>query len=182
MGLGGGAGLGGLLPGLGGYPAPPSRLDANQRSALDAAMRRLGAAGVRAGGGGGSQLARLSFMERDFTERDYEMLLQLDDEVGPEKKKALRANAKRLDGLPSRRLSKQDAKGNVCAICLEPLKTSQVVIDLPCRHDFHKGCILKWLKSSEAPSCPVCKHPALDSAEPGAAAPTPPPTEEWHHT
>ena len=114
MGLGGGAGLGGLLPGLGGYLAPPSRLDANQRSALDAAMRRLGAAGVRAGGGGGSQLARLSFMERDFTERDYEMLLQLDDEVGPEKKKALRANAKRLDGLPSRRLNKQDAKGNVC--------------------------------------------------------------------
>ena len=38
---------------------------------------------------------------------------------------------------------------DVCAICLEALKPKQSVLDLSCKHDFHKGCILKWLKTSE---------------------------------
>jgi hypothetical protein len=48
--------------------------------------------------------------------------------------------------------SPQVKPDDVCAICLEALKPQQTVLDLTCKHDFHKGCILKWLKQSEVSS------------------------------
>ena len=32
----------------------------------------------------------------------------------------------------------------------------QVVVTLPCKHPFHEGCIMPWLKSSG--TCPVCRY------------------------
>jgi len=94
------------------------------------------------------------------------MLLQLDEEVGPEKKKMLKANAKRLEQLGSHKLSKHQVKpDDICVICLEALKPQQAVLDMPCKHDFHKACIIKWLKQNESPSCPICKQPVLQEPE-----------------
>ena len=117
--------------------------------------------------GGGRALAQLSLLNRDFGEADYEMLLQLDEEVDGQKKKAgLKQNAKLLEALPTRRYSRAEAKANegnepTCAICLEGLRAQQQVVTLPCKHDYHRPCILKWLKQCDAPSCPQCKAPAL---------------------
>ena len=91
------------------------------------------------------------------------MLLQLDEQrEDSAKKHARRANGKLLDQLPSKRLRKADEKGDAtCAICLEGLRASQTVLTLRCKHEYHRACILKWLKSCETPTCPQCKQPAL---------------------
>jgi len=51
--------------------------------------------------------------------------------------------------------------GRDCAVCKESFKLDPedpdelVVVTLPCKHSFHEGCILPWLKSSG--TCPVCR-------------------------
>lgn len=48
---------------------------------------------------------------------------------------------------------------SICAICQEySFKgDNSKQIELPCRHSFHKDCILKWLKNNE--TCPLCRQP-----------------------
>ncbi|THH26974.1 hypothetical protein EUX98_g7219 [Antrodiella citrinella] len=49
-----------------------------------------------------------------------------------------------------------------CAVCKDQFQlgtedpSEQVVITLPCKHPFHEGCIVPWLKSSG--TCPVCRY------------------------
>jgi hypothetical protein len=116
---GGGGGMyggGGRGRGRGGsfgavYGLPSWARAAADANAHAAAMRRVLVGHAGAGRGrGGQQLAHLSFLDRDFGEADYEMLLALDDDVGPEKKRALKANAKRVEQLPSHRLSKHQVR------------------------------------------------------------------------
>lgn len=47
-----------------------------------------------------------------------------------------------------------DEKSSDCGICLNPLPS--VVRGLPCRHLFHAGCIVSWLKVKN--SCPQCRR------------------------
>ena len=74
-------------------------------------------------------------------------------------------------------------QSHTCAICLEPLKANQTVLELRCKHEYHRACILKWLKSSENPTCPCCKQPALPSAS-DAESPQREgsPEQQWWHT
>mmetsp|Transcript_4169 Transcript_4169/g.9016 ORF Transcript_4169/g.9016 Transcript_4169/m.9016 type:complete len:388 (+) Transcript_4169:586-1749(+) len=131
------------------------------------------------------QLAHLSLMNRDFGEADYEMLLQLDEAAGPDKR-ALQANARLIEQLPTRKLTRAEGRAEQsCVICLENMRSQQTALKLPCKHDFHKSCIVKWLKSHVSPTCPICKAAALDKPDPTTPAPTTTPTstaEEWHHT
>ena len=52
-----------------------------------------------------------------------------------------------------------------CAICLEAMRANQTVMALRCKHEYHRQCITKWLKSCETPSCPQCKAPALEGVD-----------------
>jgi E3 ubiquitin-protein ligase DOA10 len=57
--------------------------------------------------------------------------------------------------LPSRRVTENDEK---CSVCLAPnddLDGSEIYLTLPCKHDFHKECILPWLDRTN--SCPLCR-------------------------
>ncbi|GFP89147.1 probable E3 ubiquitin-protein ligase hip1 [Phtheirospermum japonicum] len=47
-----------------------------------------------------------------------------------------------------------------CVICLEEYKHMVDVGNLKCGHDFHVGCIRKWLSMKNL--CPICKSPAID--------------------
>lgn len=47
-------------------------------------------------------------------------------------------------------------KEDKCAICLVKFKGVDIIKEFPCKHIFHKDCILKWLSKSN--SCPLCKH------------------------
>lgn len=72
-----------------------------------------------------------------------------------------------------------------CAVCKDQFALNtedpddQVVVTLPCKHPFHEGCIMPWLKSSA--TCPVCRfqlvpqpgHPPPDGAPSGSGGPPP---------
>jgi len=73
-----------------------------------------------------------------------------------------------------------------CAVCKDQFSLNtedpddQVIVTLPCKHPFHQGCIMPWLKSSG--TCPVCRfqlvpqpehHPPDDAAS-GSGSPPPP--------
>ena len=47
-------------------------------------------------------------------------------------------------------------KEDKCAICLQKYKGVDIIKEFPCKHIFHKNCILKWIKSSN--KCPLCKY------------------------
>lgn len=46
-----------------------------------------------------------------------------------------------------------------CSICLEEYKNEEENGRLKCGHDYHLGCIKKWLSMKNA--CPICKAPAI---------------------
>ena len=135
------------------------------------------------------QFGHLELLDRDFDEADYEMLLRLDDRRDLQKQAKRKEHSKVLDQLPTRRQSRVEAESeSTCAICLETIRAQQLVLPLPCKHEYHKPCILKWLKSCDAPSCPTCKAPVLVAPTPAApAAPVAASTadgadEQWWHT
>ncbi|PIA38574.1 hypothetical protein AQUCO_02700056v1 [Aquilegia coerulea] len=50
---------------------------------------------------------------------------------------------------------------STCVICLEEYKSKDVVVTLAnCSHDYHTGCIKKWLSMKKV--CPICKAPVLE--------------------
>ncbi|XP_046665145.1 protein goliath-like isoform X4 [Homalodisca vitripennis] len=73
------------------------------------------------------------------------------------------AAKKALSKIPTKHIKLGDKEvqgdGECCAICIEPYRTSEVVRILPCRHEFHRGCIDPWLV--EHRTCPMCKMDIL---------------------
>jgi len=47
-------------------------------------------------------------------------------------------------------------KERKCSICLVKYKSSDIIKEFPCKHIYHKKCILKWIKNSNR--CPLCKY------------------------
>ncbi|KAJ2948586.1 hypothetical protein O0L34_g7840 [Tuta absoluta] len=45
-----------------------------------------------------------------------------------------------------------------CAICFEVMLKDQPLMQLPCTHNFHVGCIGPWLQEQQ--TCPVCRKAA----------------------
>lgn len=43
-----------------------------------------------------------------------------------------------------------------CNICMDDYKIDDLVIEVPCKHVFHKECIENWL-CKEKISCPICR-------------------------
>lgn len=68
-----------------------------------------------------------------------------------------------LEALPRKLLGK-DAE---CVICTEDLPCGTKIVEMPCLHVFHDGCLMRWLNNHN--SCPVCrfelKSPAEDFSE-----------------
>ncbi|KAJ7551126.1 hypothetical protein O6H91_07G135800 [Diphasiastrum complanatum] len=67
-----------------------------------------------------------------------------------------------VDSFPIRIHSKMDDLVNVgdeaaqCYICLVEYEEGDQVRVLPCHHDYHKGCVDKWLKEVHR-VCPLCR-------------------------
>ena len=92
----------------------------------------------------------LYMMNRDFDERDYDMLLQLDEQVV--KKKTVEASL--IEKIP--KIQVEEATS--CSICLEDMEKGVTASEIPfCKHKFHSHCIEKWLKDY-GETCPICKQ------------------------
>jgi hypothetical protein len=55
----------------------------------------------------------------------------------------------------------EDSEKKECNICIETYTKGDFVIELPCKHIFHKHCIRKWL-CTEKINCPVCRRDMRD--------------------
>ncbi|KAI7853134.1 hypothetical protein BDC45DRAFT_511413 [Circinella umbellata] len=73
------------------------------------------------------------------------------------------ASEESIASLPRYQLNRGDTGTyNDCSICLNSLGFNVELINLPCMHGFHSGCIEQWLQVNA--SCPVCRSPACTSS------------------
>eukprot|EP00050_Salpingoeca_kvevrii_P002342 m.191114 g.191114 ORF g.191114 m.191114 type:complete len:277 (+) comp10591_c2_seq4:2653-3483(+) len=69
---------------------------------------------------------------------------------------ALLLTQKEFSRLPTRRLA-VNSDADTCCICLEEYTPGALLVDLPCKHAFHKDCIAPWLLNRRR-TCPICKR------------------------
>lgn len=115
---------------------------------------------------------RLSMMDRDFTDADYELLLDLDNNSTRLRRFLDGASQDFIDRLPTytyKKPTEEEEKkeggpsnpelgGDTvrrCAICLDDFPDGAKIRILPCFHRFMADCIDPWLL--EHGRCPVCK-------------------------
>jgi len=86
----------------------------------------------------------------DESEMTYERLLMLDANVV---KKGM--SSEQLKEFPVQLYVRSlDGEGS-CVVCMCDYETGEYVRKLSCNHNFHKGCIDKWLDANI--TCPTCK-------------------------
>ena len=78
-----------------------------------------------------------------------------------------------IEALPCRTLPEgaaclSDPSLCTCAICMDDLEAGDGVLELPCRHVFHKPCLAEWLAQKN--ECPNCRRCVRDEAAAAAAA------------
>ncbi|XP_048631649.1 E3 ubiquitin-protein ligase MBR2-like isoform X1 [Brassica napus] len=102
-------------------------------------------------------------MRLDIDDMTYEELLALGERIGS-------VNTGLSNNAISSCLSEtayyplyQTDEQRKCAICLEEYVEGEELGELKgCGHDYHGGCIKKWLSMKN--SCPICKAPAIPDA------------------
>ena len=92
----------------------------------------------------------VNLQHREVTPEDYEILLQLDDSVGPRT-----VDLDLLERFRTDHVTAGDAEIlQACAVCLEAYSVGQLRKFLPCGHNFHGGCIDTWLTNASL-NCPL---------------------------
>uniref|UniRef100_A0A5B7BAU2 RING-type E3 ubiquitin transferase n=1 Tax=Davidia involucrata TaxID=16924 RepID=A0A5B7BAU2_DAVIN len=63
-----------------------------------------------------------------------------------------------VEGLPLVVLTKEELQANhvICAVCKDEILVDEKVTRLPCRHHYHRDCIVPWLSIHN--TCPVCRY------------------------
>ncbi|XP_064614555.1 E3 ubiquitin-protein ligase ZSWIM2-like [Liolophura sinensis] len=93
-------------------------------------------------------------LNREISENDYDLLLQLDSQ-GEAGLRSVPEEALELFPLERVRESSQClAPGVQCRMCLRGYQVGQYLRKLPCKHKFHRDCIDPWLLHSHV-TCPV---------------------------
>ena len=53
-------------------------------------------------------------------------------------------------------------KDIICVICLEEFTNRENILQLKCKHYYHKLCLQKWLDSNPKKICPICKYKIME--------------------
>ncbi|KAG1339113.1 putative E3 ubiquitin-protein ligase RHG1A [Cocos nucifera] len=98
----------------------------------------------------------------DIDNMSYEELLALEESIG---NVGIGLSEDRISACLIKRVhcsnqTHDDQEERSCAICLEEYKDRDNLGSMKCGHDFHVGCIKKWLETKNV--CPICKASALE--------------------
>ncbi|KAM3407541.1 hypothetical protein ACQJBY_001120 [Aegilops geniculata] len=102
-------------------------------------------------------------MRLDIDDMSYEELLALEERIG---NVSTGLADEKISGCVMELACRNSARAQNdqdkerCIICLEEYKHKDSLGKLKCGHDFHAGCIKKWLEVKNA--CPVCKADAAN--------------------
>ncbi|CAF4578886.1 unnamed protein product [Rotaria sp. Silwood2] len=91
---------------------------------------------------------------REITENDYDILLQLDN---AQNAAVMGIPENIVKSMPTERVHERSRllqHGEQCRLCLRSYQIGERVRRLPCRHKFHIDCIDGWLLHSH-PTCPI---------------------------
>ncbi|CAK7327887.1 unnamed protein product [Dovyalis caffra] len=63
-----------------------------------------------------------------------------------------------VENLPDVKVTEElmQSDSSQCAVCKDSFELGEVAKQIPCKHIYHKDCILPWLEMHN--SCPVCRH------------------------
>ncbi|XP_051240415.1 RING finger protein 24 isoform X1 [Dicentrarchus labrax] len=64
----------------------------------------------------------------------------------------------------------------ICAVCLEEFKQKDELGICPCKHAFHRKCLIKWLEVRKV--CPLCNMPVLQLAQQAGSTDPPVPIQQ----
>lgn len=137
------------------YAKSRSRRNLNNEDSPVVLLHALQKSDVKKSGMGSHLLKIIDMQHRDITPEDYELLLQLDDDVAP-KTVSQELLSKLETGVPS----KFGLTGELCSICMEQFKQEDVLKKLLCGHCFHSPCVDQWLTYSSC-ACPLDGLPVV---------------------
>ena len=95
-----------------------------------------------------------NLMNREITDHDYDMLLQLDNQDATVPSNLSESTVRSFPVERIRHNSSLLAPGQQCRICLRGYEEGQFARRLPCRHKFHRDCVDNWLLHQHA-TCPI---------------------------
>jgi hypothetical protein len=75
-------------------------------------------------------------------------------EANPETETKTKTNLVDIESLKSYPYHSNEC--NECSICLNKYEDKVIIIELPCCHIFHKGCISTWFQAKV--TCPICRE------------------------
>ncbi|KAL8530115.1 hypothetical protein ACS0TY_007267 [Phlomoides rotata] len=160
---GGGGGLDDLSSLLGGTRSPD---EFNPLSFLNTYINNLQARGANiqlvfessSGGGGGADFRLPTNLGDYFIGPGLEQLIQQLAENDPNRYGTPPASKSAIEGLPDIRITEEmmASDSSQCAVCKDSFELNEEAKQMPCKHIYHKDCILPWLELHN--SCPVCRH------------------------
>lgn len=94
----------------------------------------------------------------------FRLLFSQDDLNENDEPKMVGATQSQIEEIPTVQVeARADGEELNCAICLMDINVGEQVKRLPCKHEFHCGCIAQWLKRKK--HCPLCVQPIDGCAE-----------------
>ncbi|OIS97430.1 PREDICTED: E3 ubiquitin-protein ligase RING1-like [Nicotiana attenuata] len=110
------------------------------------------------GGGGGGEFSFPGNFGDYFHGPGLEQLIQQLAENDPNRYGAPPAAKSAVAGLPDIKITVEllGSDSSQCAVCKDTFELGEDAKQMPCKHIYHKDCILPWLELHN--SCPVCRY------------------------
>lgn len=109
-------------------------------------------------GGGGGSFGIPGNLGDYFVGPGFEQLIQQLMENDPNRYGTPPASKSAMEGLPDIKISQEilASDSSQCAVCKDGFELDEDAKQMPCKHIYHKDCILPWLELHN--SCPVCRY------------------------